>query len=134
MSSGVLDLSEYIRVTNNTGKDIRGRYDGKDYLFKNGEPTDVFHLAARHIFDFGKTDKSQCFHRLGWLDGKTYEEAEALLQGIVFDEVPSPALDISPGKKRRSKISTPTPLANADADEGEDETSPTEATGTLGDL
>lgn len=136
MHSGMIDLSDYIRVTNNTDKDIKGRFDGKEYLFKKGLPTDVHVNAAEHIFDFGRNDKTRAFHRLGWLDGnKTYEDAEALLLQVTFEDVPSPTLDIAPGKKPgRKRTSSPIPLADGGADEGEDSSSPDSATGTDGDL
>jgi len=45
-----------------------------------------------------------------------------------------PVPDISP--KKRTKISKPTPLVNAGVDDGEEDSSssPSEATGTFGDL
>jgi len=123
-----LDLSEYIRVVNRTGETIEGRYDGKDYIFLNDEPTDVHQSAAVHIFGFGQGDKVAAFHRLGWLNSMSLKEAMALLGDIEFQEVPSPAVNISSGKKsKRSKTSSPTPLADAGVDEGEGNTSPTEA-------
>ena len=134
MNEGILDTSDYVRVVNNTGMDIKGMYDGKAYLFKVGIPTDIHLTAAAHIFDFGREDKTKCFHRLGWLDGRTYEEALNVLNAISFEEVTLPVPDISP--KKRTKISKPTPLVNAGVDDGEEDSSssPYEATGTFGDL
>jgi hypothetical protein len=136
MNEGVLDTSDYIRVTNNSGQDIKGMYEGNVYLFKNGQPLDVHIVVAQHIFDFGREDKLKCFHRMGWVDHiNTYEQAMERLSKISFDEVPSPTLDISPSKRGRSKISKPTPLVNAGVDDGEeDSSSPSEALGTYGDL
>ena len=115
-----LDLSEYIRVVNRSGSTIKARYDGKDYEFKHGDPTDVHQSAAAHIFGFGLDDKMNAFHRLGWLNKGSYEEALEKLNDIEFDEVPSPAVNIQAAQKKRGrpKISSPTPLADADADEG----------------
>jgi hypothetical protein len=115
-----LDLSEYIRIVNNSGKTIKARYDGKDYVFANGEPTDVHHLAAAHIFGFGLEDKTNAFHRLGWITNNDYESALEKLKDIEFGDVPSPAINIStaPKKRGRPRISSPTPLADADADDG----------------
>ena len=118
-----LDLSDYVRVVNNTGKAIKARYDGKDYLFSPGEPTDVHQVAAAHIFGFGLDDKTNAFHRLGWLSATSdYEAALEKLNGIEFGEIPSVAVSISsaPKKRGRPKISSPTPLADADADDGEE--------------
>ena len=133
MNDGILDTSMYVRVTNNTGIVIKGRFDGVDYTFGIGTPVDIHLIAAQHIFCFGKEDKTQAFHRFGWLEGRTYENAMEFLAGIAFEEVPPPAIDIS--SKRRSKISKPTPLVNAGADDGEEgSSSPSDATGTLGDF
>ena len=116
-----LDLSEYIRVVNRTESKIRGRFDGKDYEFKVNDPTDVHQSVAAHIFGFGVEDKTNAFHRLGWLSRGDYEEALARLDKIEFDEVPNPSVNISTAAKKRGrpKISSPTPLADADADDGD---------------
>jgi len=134
MNDGILDTSDYVRVVNNTGVDIKGMYDGKVYLFKVGAPTDLHVMAARHIFCFGLDNKTNCFHRLGWLEGRTYDQAMDMLNAISFEEVTLPVPDISP--KKRTKISKPTPLVNAGVDDGEEDSSssPSETTGTFGDL
>ena len=133
MNDGVLDTSAYVRVTNHTDRVIKAKYDGVEYTFGVGTPVDVHIHAAGHIFCFGKDDKTNAFHRLWWLDGRTYDAAKEILDKITFEEVPQPAVDIS--SKRRSKISKPTPLVNAGADDGEeDSSSPSDATGTLGDF
>jgi hypothetical protein len=125
-----LDLSEYVRVTNRTGANIKARYDGKDYLFKDNDSTDVHSSAAAHIFGFGATDKTNAFHRLGWLSEMNYEMALEKLSDIEFTEVPNPAVSIMSGrpKAKRPKTSSPIPLANAGAELGEeDDSSPDEA-------
>jgi len=123
-----LDLSEYIRVINHTGVDIEGRYDGKDYLFEVDKPTDVHQTAATHIFGFGQADKGAAFHRLGWLATMSLKEAQTKINDVEFLEVPSPAVDIGAGKKsRRTKTSSPTPLADAGVETGEDSSSPDKA-------
>jgi hypothetical protein len=115
-----LDLSEYVRIVNNTGKTIKARYDGKDYIFSNGEPTDVHQLAAAHIFGFGLDDKTNAFHRLGWLVTGDYEQALERLKEIEFGEIPSVAVSISsaPKKRGRPRISGPNPREYAGADDG----------------
>jgi hypothetical protein len=124
---GALDLSEYVRVINRTGQTIKGRFDGTDFVFKHGEPTDLHQMAAAHIFCFGNDDKTNAFHRLGWMnpteDGKpvTYEQALDRLNKIEFSEVPSPVTNIETARRkpgRPPKIGSPTPLAPAGADEG----------------
>lgn len=137
-----LDLSEYVRVKNNGTEDVTARYDGKEYTFKVNQVTDVHHLAASHIFAFGHEDKTNAFHRLGWMDGATYAKAMERLADFEFGEVPSPAVPIQSARKAKpapavipmnaganqirvmpdapkTRISSPTPLADADADEGE---------------
>jgi hypothetical protein len=134
MNEGLLDTSDYVRVTNNTGVEIVGMYEGKEYLFAVGKPTDVHVTVAGHIFDFGKKDKTTCFLRMGWMEGRSYKQAMDFLSAISFEEVTFSVPDISP--KKRNKIGKPTPLVNADVEDGEGDLSlsPSEATGTLGDI
>jgi hypothetical protein len=126
-----LDLSEYIRVINRTGKRIKARYDGKDYIFEDGDATDVHHLAAAHIFGFGCDDKTNAFHRLGWLQpGIEMEDALERLKDIEFIDVPNPATNIKSARKvRTSRTGSATPLASPGADDGEGASalSPTDA-------
>lgn len=127
----VLDVSDYVRVINRTGKTIKGRYDGKEYVFLNNEASDVLLVVAGHIFGFGSENKTNALHRLGWLNQSiSYDEAVEKLEKIEFVDVPAPVVDISPSKRgRRPKISSPTPLAYAGADDGEgsDDPSPPDA-------
>jgi len=119
---GVLDLSEYVRVTNRTGVPIEGMYDGISYLFEVNEPTDVHHLVATHIFGFGVTDKTNAFHRLNWLnDRMSMKDALNRLNAIEFSEVPNPSTNITAAvtKPRRTKSNSPTPLADVGVDAGE---------------
>jgi len=130
-----LDLSDYVRVTNRTGSTIKSKYDGKEYVFKDNDETDVHTLAATHIFGFGTNDKTNAFHRLGWLNEMSYDMALERLVDIEFTEVPNPAVSITSGKKftKRAKISSPTPLADAGATTGEeDDSSPDEAEEAVG--
>jgi hypothetical protein len=119
---GVLDLSEYVRVTNRTGEPIEAGYDGKMYLFDINEPTDVHHHAAAHIFGFGVQDKTNAFHRLGWLNfNMTMKDALNRLNAIEFSEVPNPSTNITAAvnKPRRAKSNSPTPLADVGVEAGE---------------
>lgn len=133
MPDGTLDLSQYIRVTNRTGIVIKSRYDGTDYIFKDGEPTDIHEVAARHIFSWGLDDKSQALHRHGFL--KSLEDFKTWIDQIDFEEVPSPAVDIKTARKspKNKRIASPTPLADGGAKEGEEPSvsSPTNARGDL---
>lgn len=118
---GVLDLSEYIRVTNRTGEPIEKQYDGKIYLFEVNEPTDVHQSVATHIFGFGAVDKTNAFHRLGWLtNGMMMKDALNRLNAIEFSEVPNPSTNITAAtnKTRRAKSNSPTPLADVGVEAG----------------
>lgn len=57
----------HVRVTNESGEDIEGRFDGDDFLFPQGVPVDVPEVVAMHVFGFGKPDKQAVLTRLGWL-------------------------------------------------------------------
>jgi hypothetical protein len=120
------DREGYIRVINNTDlkKPIVGRYAGRDYVFNKGVPVDVPEIVARHVFDFGKDDKSQALARLGW--AQSSEEIEAGMERlgqISFEdppemiEAPKPAR----GKKNGAKeTGTAGPPVNASGTEGGD--------------
>lgn len=116
-----LDLSDYIRVINRTGQRIKAKYDGTDYIFEDGEPTDVHNLAATHIFGFAVDDKTNAFHRLGWLAaGASVDEAMERLRDIEFTDVPNPSTNIKSAAGKRGKASktgSPTPLASPGADD-----------------
>ena len=77
---------EEIKVINNNTFTLRGRYDGRDYVFKPGVATVLSLDAAKHIFDLGKDDKSQCLNMLGLLTpGKdTYDDAVVKYDRIAF--------------------------------------------------
>lgn len=119
-------MQEMIRVVNNNDETVRGRYDGKDYVFKKGKPTDITLEAAAHIFGFGEENKTQALNMLGWLTpGRdTIEDAMAKLDNIsflvgrtVFDEEPelestkepgdAPTSQVPVGKGRRGAVAPP---------------------------
>jgi hypothetical protein len=133
MNNGTLDLSNYVRVRNNSTKDLTGRYDGIDYVFRVNQVTDVHEDVARHIFGFGETDKTRAFLRLGWTaNGATMEDALQRLNDFEFGEVPNPAVDIKSGARRgrpTTKTSSPTLSADAGAEDGDElsGSSPTDA-------
>src|ERR1700676_5103578 len=96
----VFNPADWIRVTNNdersvvgngekARKEIRGRFNGKDYVFPYGEPVNVHIEVARHLFGVGSDDKSAALARLGW--AKSTDElfdAEERLHKIKFDDLP----------------------------------------------
>ena len=103
----LLDLNDYVRIVNVSGKDIEGRYDGVDYLFPDAQDardkgeqdyTDVHKSVAQHVFGFGLpdkadppfADKTQCLFRLGWLHGNDSfaDGIKRLKSAIQFHPVP----------------------------------------------
>lgn len=62
----MIERPDYVRVKNTMADTIVGRFAGKDYYFKKGEPLDIHLDAARHIFGFKQEDKSSALARLGW--------------------------------------------------------------------
>jgi hypothetical protein len=82
------DRSNYVRIVNRN-KDVAGRFNGKDYLFKTGKPLDVPEIVARHVFGFGLEDKTAALSRLGW--ARTSDELEAGLEKLAkvsFEDPP----------------------------------------------
>lgn len=78
----------FVRVTNSTGEDIEGMYDGHPYLFKNGEYLDVPEVVASHCFGYGTASKDNVLARLGWLStSDKRKEALARLDKIAIQEV-----------------------------------------------
>ena len=70
---------------------------------------------------------------MGWMEGRSYDDAMKILDAITFEDVPAPVVNIAAAKSR--KVSKPTPLVNADVEEGEELVSPpSDATGTVGDI
>jgi hypothetical protein len=76
-----------IRVTSHLEKTLKGRYDGKDYVFEPGEAVILSLNAAQHIFGLGQEDKSDALNRLELLIPykSTMAEALAALDKITFD-------------------------------------------------
>src|SRR5271166_4839859 len=100
LGGDVFNPADWIRVTNRDEvstvgrgtaikKEIRGRFNGKDYVFPIREPVNVHVEVAKHIFGLGVDDKSAAFARLGWIKSSD-EIPEALerLQNIHFDDLP----------------------------------------------
>lgn len=98
MSNLLLNLDDFVRVTQETGEEIVGRYDGTDYSFPHGEPVDVHKAVAVHIFGFGLPeesssanvqDKTAALLRLNWITAqRSKKDALALLRRVRFDEIP----------------------------------------------
>src|SRR5277367_3218381 len=107
----------YVRVINkNPGKPVVGRFNGKDYVFKQNVPLDVPEIVAQHIFGFNLEDKMPCLNRLGWMQVSTdYESGMEKLANVVFEEPPEM---IEAPKKRGRKAQA----VDEDDDELDDET------------
>lgn len=75
-------------INNNAGLTLRGRYDGKDYVFAPGKAVNLDIEAAKHIFGLGDDDKSGALNKLGLLiPGRdTLEDAIAKLDKVSFLE------------------------------------------------
>jgi hypothetical protein len=104
----MIDHQDLVRVVNHTDKVVHGRFSGTDYAFHPGKPLDVPIVAAAHIFDFGKKEKTQALARLGW--ARTSEEMEdglAKLEKIKFEDPPE-LIEATEGKKPRRGV----PAAN----------------------
>jgi hypothetical protein len=94
----LLNLDDFVRVTQETGEEIVGRYDGVDYSFPSGHPVDVHKAVAVHIFGFGLPeestdprvqDKSAALMRLNWINSSGDKKAAlAKLRQVRFDEIP----------------------------------------------
>ena len=76
-----------IRVINDHPHPVRGRYDGRDYVFHSGKGEDIPPDAAAHIFGFGSDDKLGALNRLGQLrPDSNVEEALKFFDKIRFLE------------------------------------------------
>lgn len=99
MSNLLLNLDDFVRVTQETGDELVGRYDGVDYTFPHGIPVDVHKAVAVHLFGFGLPevsddprvqDKTPALLRLGWVSGSGDRKAglTKLRTMIRFEEIP----------------------------------------------
>lgn len=90
----MIERNDHVRVT--SGKEtIRARWNGVDYEFRPGEPQDIHHVIAAHIFGFGSDDKSAALARLGWAQSSDqFPAAMQRLQHVRF--TPSPGLVEAP--------------------------------------
>jgi hypothetical protein len=104
----LMEMEDFVRVVQTTGKDILGRYDGKNFVFPNAETDvhkggrgylDVHKDVAQHIFGFGYKERSDdpnvfdklpALMRLGWVtDSNSVDEAlKKLRVNVRFLEIP----------------------------------------------
>jgi hypothetical protein len=86
--TGALNLDQYVTITQRTGKQIKARHAGEDYVFESGVPQIVKYETACHVFGLDCEDKTQALARLGWV--RTSDEIEAALEKlkqVSFSEV-----------------------------------------------
>lgn len=99
MANMMLNLDDFVRVTQTAAETIVGRYDGVDYTFPYGEAVDVHKAVATHVFGFGLPeqsddqrvqDKTPCLLRLGWLSVSSERKAaiDTLRTKVKFEEIP----------------------------------------------
>lgn len=85
----MIERNDHVRVVS-TKETICGRFDGMDYEFRPNEPVDIHHVAAAHIFGFGREDKSQALARLGWATSSEHmPKAIERLRHVRFSEAPA---------------------------------------------
>jgi len=84
-----------IYVTNNSDQDLRDGFGGVFYDFKKGATVEISEEAARHIFGYGKEDKTTYLARLGWI-----KTANDLQEGL--DRLAQWNLSTQPPKKNQS--------------------------------
>lgn len=122
MSAMMEDRTSLIRVINHNPKPIHGRYAGRDYVFKTDVPLDVPEIVARHVFDFGKDDKSQALNRLGWATtSDAIEKGMEMMANITFTDPPEliekPADMPRRTRKAGTAVATP-PVAGSGTEGG----------------
>lgn len=99
MGNLLLNLDDFVRVTQETGEDIEGRYDGVNYTFPHGHAVDVHKAVAMHIFGFGLPaessdprvqDKTPALLRLNWISNSSDKKSglEKLAKYVRFEEIP----------------------------------------------
>lgn len=134
----VIHRDHLVRVTNTHQEPLKGRWNGRDFIFRTGVPVDMPVAAALHIFGFGTDDvseKTRAFNNTGILHKcGSYDRAMEFLQGIKFDEVP-PLVEMTDSdprrrlpRSRRSKTTDAHPSVNGGGEAGEpgDTGSPTD--------
>ena len=95
----LLNVDDFVRVTQVAAETIEGRYDNVDYVFPYGEPVDIHKAVAVHIFGFGlpdvsddpkQQDKLPALLRLGWVStsGDRRQGLVDLKTKIKFEEIP----------------------------------------------
>ena len=102
------------RVTNGTGNDFTGRFNGRDYLFPAAEPVYCEDDAAGHIFGLGTVDKSSVLARHGWTSlSNRYEDGMQILNSFTFEHM-VPAYDARLALVEPSAAPQRTPAAATD--------------------
>jgi hypothetical protein len=128
----VIRQDHLVRVTNGLNFLIKGRFDGKDYVWKPGVHLDIPIAAAEHIFGFGKkeSEKMRSLNNLGFLSKfGTYEDAMEQMKSVKFAEPPA-LVELAPEDPRAKrapkarKAAAALPLQGGGEAEGESSRSP----------
>ena len=102
----VIHRDHLVRVTNNHDEPVKGRWNGRDYLFKTGVYVDLPLAAAAHIFGFGTDDpdaKMRAFNGTGIMAKcGTFERCTEFMQKIKFAE-PPPLVEVGETDPRRAR-------------------------------
>lgn len=123
----VIHRDHLIRVTNTYDETIRGRWNGRDFVFKKGVPVDMPIAAAEHIWGFGQEDdeRFRAFNNTGLLHKRgSFDACVEWMKGVKFEE-PPPLVEMAADDPRRSKLrrakkSTDAhPSVNGGGEEGE---------------
>jgi hypothetical protein len=124
----VIHRDHLIRVTNTYDETIKGRWNGRDFVFKKDVPVDMPIAAAEHIWGFGIDDPAmrvRSFNNTGILHKRgTYDACVEWMKGIRFAE-PPPLVEMSEGDPRRKitrgrlkKVAAANPSVNGDGEAG----------------
>ena len=97
----LLNLDDFVRITNNSDEVVWGRYDGRDYEWQPKDFLDVHKVVATHVFGYIPPEaqltqermediRVRAFMRLGWLGSadQSLKTALAKLRTIAIEPVP----------------------------------------------
>lgn len=108
-----LDADDYVHVVQTTGSPVQGRFDGVDYVFEDGIPSEPIHWkVAHHIFGFRGTDQARLnsLHRLGWLNRMEASVAMDMLKTCVsfqpLELLPRGVVEIRQPRKTEQNVAT----------------------------
>ena len=114
----VIHRDHLVRVTNNHDETIKGRWNGRDFIFKTGVALDIPVAAAQHIFGFGTEDhdmKMRAFNGTGIMAKcGTFERSIEFMHKVKFAEPPA-LVEMSETDPRRNVGRKPRAVKSTDA-------------------